>query len=84
MRSLHFYKKNQSFNSCFGVSSGGKEGYGSRGRRRGALFMSGLQDPQTSTVDRPRKDQEDQRSGVSMSDTASVLMSWTVCVDGAL
>lgn len=52
--------------TSFAVSSGVEEGYGTWGRRRGLLFMSCLQVPQTSPADGPRKDQADQRSGVSV------------------
>lgn len=39
------------FGVFFAIPSGGEKGNGTWGRRRGVLFMSSLQEPQTSTVD---------------------------------
>lgn len=50
---------------CFAAPSGGEEGYGARRGRRGRLLVSRPPDPQAGAADRPGKDQEDQRSGVS-------------------
>lgn len=39
------------FGLFFAISSGGEKGNGTWRRRRGVLFLSSLQEPQTSTVD---------------------------------
>lgn len=54
-------------NSFPPAPSGGEEGDGARRGRRGGLHLSGPQDHQARAADRPGQDQEDQRSGVSLS-----------------
>lgn len=63
--------------SAAAAPSGGEEGDGTWWGWRGSFHMSSPPDCQAGAAERPREDQEDQRSGVSYSDSCTFLFSQT-------